>query len=100
MLYNEDMGKLITISASKARSDFFNILAAVYMKNKGYLIKKSGIPVAKIVKIEEPVNKKEKVDLMSLAGAWKDIDTDSMIKYIYEGRKDKGKLKRKLPSFK
>lgn len=92
------MARLITISASKARTDFFDILTAVYMKNKGYLIKKSGIPVAKIVKIEKPMNKKTKVDLMSFAGAWKNIDAEKVKKYIYEGRKDKGKFKRKLPN--
>ena len=91
------MGKLISISSSKARSDFFDILEAVYLKNKGYLIKKSGIPVAKIVGIEESTNKAKKNDLMKFAGIWKDIDTDSMIKYIYEGRKDEGEKKRVLP---
>lgn len=37
--------------------------------------------------------------IMALAGAWKDLDTDKMIKYIYEGRKDKGKIKNELQSF-
>lgn len=94
------MSNLISISSSKARSNFFDILEAVYIKNKGYLIEKSGIPVAKIVRIEESTNKVKKVNLMKLAGAWKDVDTDSMIKYIYEGRSDKGKSTRKLPTFK
>lgn len=94
------MSGLISISSSKARSDFFDILEAVYLKNKGYLIKKSGIPVAKIVGIAGSETANRKMNLMKLAGAWKNIDTDSMIKYIYEGRLDKGETKRKLPKIK
>ena len=41
---------------------------------------------------------KKRIDnIMKFVGVWKDVDADAMIKYIYEGRKDKGELKRKLP---
>ncbi|MEK7497855.1 MAG: hypothetical protein AAB656_02965 [Patescibacteria group bacterium] len=58
------------------------------------------------MKIKKPKSKKlnskarESNSIMSLFGAWKDVDTEAMIKYIYEGRKDKGEIKRKLPSLK
>lgn len=90
------MSSLITINASDARNDFFGILEIVYFENKGFLIKKAGIPVAELMKPRE----KKRGDIMNLAGVWKNVDTDSMIKYIYKGRKDRGEIKRKLPSFK
>lgn len=90
------MSSLITVDASKARDDFFKILDKVYKEEKEFLIKKSGISVAKITKLKN----NDDFDIMDLAGAWKDVDTKKMIKYIYEGRKDKGELKRKLPSLK
>lgn len=90
------MSSLITINASKARNEFFELLGKVYFENKSFLIKKAGIPFAELIKPRE----KKRGDIMSLAGVWKNVDTDSMIKYIYKGRKDRGEIKRKLPSFK
>lgn len=34
--------------------------------------------------------------IMKFAGMWKDIDAKKIKKYIHEGRKDKGKLKRRI----
>lgn len=90
------MNDPITIDASKARADFFKILDEVYTNEKSFLIKKAGVPIAELVKSRP----KRKNDILKFAGAWKDIDTDSMIKYIYEGRKDAGELGRKLPDLK
>lgn len=87
------MDGLITIDASKARRDFFKILDKVYLEEKAFLIRKAGIPVAEISKaILTP-----KRDIMEFAGIWKDIDAGKMIANIYEARKDKSRLKRKLP---
>lgn len=85
------MSDTVSIDASKARKEFFKILSEVGLGKKSFLIKKSGVPVARVVSI------KDDFDVMELAGVWKDIDADAMINYIYEGRKDKGGLKRKLP---
>lgn len=81
----------VTINASEARKDFFNILREVNSGKKSFLIKKSGVPVAKVISV------KDDFDVMDLVGAWKDIDASAMINYIYEGRKDESTLKRKLP---
>lgn len=63
------------------------------MKNRSYIIKKSGIPVAKLVKPSEG----GKSDIMKFAGAWKGMGSEKIVGYVYEGRKDKGELKRELP---
>ncbi|MGD9129696.1 MAG: hypothetical protein PVJ09_04380 [Candidatus Woesebacteria bacterium] len=90
----------ISIDASKARNNFFNILNTVYKdKTVSFTIKKSGIPVAVISKYKATVSKKT----LNFAGAWKGIKQgkrpDNLLKEIYEARKDTGKVKRKLPSF-
>jgi hypothetical protein len=36
----------------------------------------------------EPKSRHSKDELMALAGAWNDIDADSMIEYIYQGRRE------------
>lgn len=87
------MNTPIPIDASKARNDFFKLLDKVYFEDVTFIVEKSGIPVAQVVKAKV----KKKKDLMEFYGIWKDIDAEAMKKYIYEGRKDKGKLKRKLP---
>ena len=86
------MSNLITVNASDARNDFFGLLDKVYFENKSFLIKKAGLPIARLGKFDE----EEKVDIMKFAGMWENIDSEKVKKYIYEGRKDKGKLKRKL----
>ena len=90
------MDNIIFVDASRARSDFFNILDSVYLSNKSYLIKKAGIPVAEISRPRILFNKK---NIFEFAGIWSNIDEKEMIKIIYEGRKDKSKLKRNLPKF-
>lgn len=90
------MDNITFIDASKARTDFFKILDWVYLNDKTLLIKKSGIPVAEISKPKSLLAKK---NILEFAGAWSDIDDKKIINIIYEGRKDKGKLKRRLPDF-
>ena len=87
------MNTPIPIDASKAREEFFKILDKVYFEDVEFVVKKTGIPVAKISK---PDSIKSKKNLMEFFGILSDIDAEKIIKYIYEGRKDKGKLKRKL----
>mgnify|MGYP001606482831 CR=1 FL=1 len=95
MLYNCSMNNLITVNASDARNDFFSLLDKVYFENKSFLIKKAGLPVARLGKFDEG----KKVDIMEFAGMWENIDSERIKGYILEGRKDKGKSKRKLPNF-
>lgn len=90
------MDTITFIDASKARVDFFKILDGVYFKNKSFLIKKAGIPVAEISKPKSLLTKKS---ILEFAGVWSDIDNNKVIDSIYEARKDKGKPKRKLPDF-
>lgn len=86
------MPELIVIDASKARSDFFNLLLRAY-KGEAFLIKKSGIPVAKIARPDlDNVS-----NILKFAGAFKDIDDRKMVKNIYHRRRDSLNLKRNLP---
>lgn len=89
------MDNITFIDASRARTDFFKILDWVYLHDKSILIKKAGIPIAQISK---PTLLK-KNNIMNFAGIWSDINEDKLINIIYEGRKDKTKLKRNLPNF-
>lgn len=90
------MDNITFIDASKARTDFFKILDWVYFNDKTLLIKKAGIPVAEISKPKSSLIRK---NILEFAGAWSDINDKKIINIIYEGRKDKNKLKRKLPNF-
>lgn len=90
------MDNITFIDASKARIDFFKILDWVYLKDKSFLIKKAGIPVAEISKPKSSLTRK---NILEFAGVWSDIDNKKIINIIYEGRKDKEKSKRKLPDF-
>lgn len=82
------------IDASKARIDFFKILDSVYFKDRSFLIKKAGIPVAEI---SRPKSKLSRKSILEFAGVWSDIDNKSIISSIYTARKDKDKSKRQLP---
>lgn len=88
------MNTPIPINASKARDEFFKILDRVYFEDVEFVVRKTGIPVAKISK---SVSIKPKKKLIDFFGILSDIEAEKIKKYIYEGRKDKGKLKRKLP---
>ncbi|MEK7633603.1 MAG: hypothetical protein AAB437_02050 [Patescibacteria group bacterium] len=90
------MDNITFIDASKARVDFFKILDWVYLKDKSFLIKKAGIPVAEISKPKSLLTKR---GILEFAGIWSDIDNKKIIDIIYEGRKDKEKSKRKFPDF-
>lgn len=87
------MPNFIPIDASKARNDFFNLLARVY-EGDVFLVKKSGIPVAKMVKPE--TSKGE--DIMEFAGKFKDLKDKKLVASIYKTRKDSVGRKRKLPT--
>lgn len=87
------MPNLVYIDASKARSNFFNILMRVYA-GEIFLVKKSGIPVAKISKPD--ISKKGNV--LDFAGVLKELEEKKILNYIYKGRKDSKTSKRKLPT--
>jgi hypothetical protein len=87
------MNNYTPIDASRARSKFFDILEKVYLKGEIFLVRKSGIPMAKIVK---PISLEEG-NIMDFAGIWKDLDAEKMLGLVKKGREDRGKLKRVLP---
>lgn len=86
------MSNLIPIDASRARNNFFKILDKVFLEDEAFLINKAGIPVAKIIKAE--ISKRKSI--MNFAGIWKEIETRKITDYIYKGRSDKRKARRKL----
>lgn len=83
------------IDASKARIDFFKILDSVYLRDRSFLIKKAGIPVAEISRPKSLLTRKK---ILDFAGAWSDIDNSGLVKSIYEARKDNKKTRRLLPN--
>lgn len=87
------MTDFIPIDASYARNDFFNILMRAY-EGETFLVKKGGIPVAKITK-PDLIKKK---NILVFAGVLKKLNEKKIINYIYKARKDSSYLKRKLPS--
>jgi len=84
-----------TISAYDARTKLGELLNEVYYKNEEIVIERKGKPMVKIIKYEESVNDKDDA-FHKLAGLWKDLDTDKMIKDIYEARKDGSRHKKYL----
>ena len=90
------MDNITYIDASEARINFFKILDSVFLKDKSFLIKKAGIPVAEISK---PKSLSKRKNIIEFAGIMSDIDNNKIIKIIYKNRKDKSKTKRKLPNF-
>lgn len=81
------MNNIISIDASKARNEFFKILNKVFLEEKKFLIKKSGIPVAEITKPKE-INEN---DILSFAGIWDNKSGKIINKYSQMLRK-KGKF--------
>lgn len=92
MLYNLDMNNLIYIDSSKARGNFSDILNSVFIDKKTYVIKKSGIPVAKIVSFEN--NKKE--NLIDFVGMLTEKEASNLLKKVKTGRNDGSKFRNKL----
>ena len=76
MLYNRNMNTPVSIDSSKARGNFYDLLNSVYTKNKSYIIKKSGIPVAKLVSINDNVVKK---DFLDFAGMLTEEEGDKLL---------------------
>lgn len=94
MLYNLYMNNLVYINSSKARGNFSDILNSVFTDKKTYVIKKSGIPVAKIVSLE--TNCIVNDDFMNFAGMLTTEEGDKILKMVKKGRSDGSKLKNKL----
>lgn len=86
------MNTPIYIDSSKARNNFANILNSVFNNKKTYIIKKSGIPVAKISFCDK--NNEDK--LLDFAGMLSKKEGDKISKMIREGRRDGSRLKKKL----
>ncbi len=92
MLYNLIMNNLIYIDSSKARGNFSDIINSVFTDKKIYVIKKSGIPVAKISYFDD--NKKN--NFIDFAGMLTEKEADKLLKKVKTGRNDGSKFKNKL----
>lgn len=73
----------IPIDASRAREKFFDILDRVFTSNEKFLIRKSGIPMAEIVR-----PKRRKKESARFAGNWKDDPLLKMAGIIKSGKKN------------
>lgn len=82
------------ISSTELKNKVADVLNDVRYKGSTTIVKRHGKAIAKIVPIEDNTRKGKK-NFMKLAGVWKDIDADKMIKDIYNARKD-GSRKRKF----
>lgn len=88
------MNNLTYLDSSKVRNNFSSILNSVYNNKKTFVVRKSGIPVAKIMSLE----KDDIVDdnFMDFAGMLTKKEGDKILKMIKKGRRDGTKLKNKL----
>ena len=82
------------IDSSKVRNNFSSILNSVFGNKKTYIIKKSGIPVAKIVSLEKDDIKND--DFMDFAGMLSEKEGEAILRIIKKGRSDGSKFKNKL----
>ena len=69
-----------------------DLINRAYYNNEEIIIERKGEPMVKISKYKGEKKTKEET-LADLAGVWKDIDADEVIKYIYEGRRDGSRKK-------
>lgn len=76
-----------TLTATKARNDFFNLLDSVYLDNNMYQIEKSGIPVAIIIK-PDFLKQLPTSSVMDFAGAWENlpISTSDLLSTLKQNR--------------
>jgi len=88
------MNNLMYIDSSKVRNNFSNILNSVFGDKKTYIIKKSGIPIAKIVSLEKDDIKVD--DFMDFAGMLSEKEGETILKRIKKERNDGSKFKNKL----
>jgi prevent-host-death family protein len=91
------MNTPVSIDSSKARSNFYDLLNSVYTKNKSYIIKKSGIPVARLVSINDNVVKK---DFLDFAGMLTEEEGNKLLKLVESGRRDGSSKKKYLANWK
>ena len=80
------------VSALKARRNLGELINRAYYRGEETVIEKKGKPVAKITWVKTP-NFSGKDPLAKTAGAWKDIDTETIKRKIKEGRRDKSSKK-------
>lgn len=81
-----------TVSAITLRRKLGEIMDSVYHTGEEVIVERKGKPYIRIVSIK----KEDKKSFLDLAGAWKNLDTDKMIKDIYDSRKDGSRKKKYL----
>ena len=82
------------------KPEFIDLAEAIRVSHEPVSWRLAGVEVAIVapppaleVEVEEPSRataKSRKKELLSLAGAWADVDTDSLIEEIYERRANAG----------
>ncbi|OGE69143.1 MAG: hypothetical protein A3H88_03065 [Candidatus Blackburnbacteria bacterium RIFCSPLOWO2_02_FULL_44_9] len=83
------------VSAYKARTNLGDLINRAYYNDEVIIIERKGEPMVKIVKYTSAKRKSNK-SFLEAAGILKDLDTDKMIEYIYEGRRDGSRNKKFL----
>lgn len=87
-----------TVSAYDARTKFGELLNEVYYKGEEVIVERKGKRMVKITRVERP-GKTRRDLLKEAAGAWKDLDTDKLIRDIYKARRDGSRKKKYLASW-
>ncbi|MFH1141113.1 MAG: hypothetical protein V1724_05490 [Chloroflexota bacterium] len=87
------MGKEIERVELKPDTDLAKVVDDVCKDGVARLLERDGVPVAVVSRPEDavggitnPVGRFDREKFLSLAGAWKDLDTDKMIEDIYRWR--------------
>ena len=83
--------KAVNIKSQKLAEKY--LMYSILLQNYVLHLKKSGIPMARIIKADKETD----LDIMKFAGKLKDIDEKKMINNIYRKRKDSVIRRRKIP---
>lgn len=89
----KEMAKELKHVTITPETDLMKLVEEVHVEKVPLLIERDGEALAVIVSAEEysslagvPKSKVNKEKILALAGAWKDLDADAMIEYIYKAR--------------
>ncbi len=88
------MNNLTYLDSSKVRNNFSSILNSVFNNKKTFIVKKSGIPVAKIMSLEKDDIVGD--NFMDFAGMLTKKEGEKILKMVKGGRRDGSRLKKKL----
>ncbi|MFA6518298.1 MAG: hypothetical protein WCV93_01450 [Candidatus Shapirobacteria bacterium] len=86
--------KVKFVDSSKARAEFFDILTAIYTKGEEFVVRKSGIPMIKMIPYGDKPN-----DFKRFSGIISEKEADRMTKLVKSGRKDGSSKKKYLANW-